>query len=152
MGTKINYLKTAENDYQYFKFDYEHNHFGNPFCYCAQNICERYLKFVVDEYCDNEKAITVLKTHNLRKLISFIKQELPDFKCDWKSVMQADGFYFNARYPGEDYLEVTAEDCEECWEAVTSVRESVVNYSKSYSTQNNSLANSSTVTQAIKSF
>lgn len=128
MERKRGYLRTAENDYLYLVDDYERNHFGNPFCFHSQNICERYLKHVVDVYCSDDDKTDVLKTHSLRKLVRYIQKNLPELQCDWNSVLKADWFCFNTGYPGEDYIEVTEEDCVDCWEAVLVVRSAVNSY------------------------
>lgn len=153
MEKKKGYLKTAENDFMYLKDDYERKHFGNPFCFLCQNICERYLKYVVDEYCSDQGITELLKTHSLRKLVRYIQRELPEFQCNWSTVLKADGFYFNTRYPGEDYIEVVSEDCEECWEAVIATRNAVVDYdTMKVNAAVHSIHTSQAFIDAIKSF
>ena len=55
MEKKLNYFDMAENDYQFLEDDYARGRYGNVMCYCAQNVCERYLKHIIDLYVSFEK-------------------------------------------------------------------------------------------------
>lgn len=132
MGKNVTYYDMAENDYQFLQFDYEHHRVGNVMCYASQNVCERFLKHIIDEYCTEMDTTNVLKTHSLKLLKKFISANLPDFICDWSVVMQADGFYFSARYPGDDSFIVDEDDVKECWEAVEETRRAVNAYLASH--------------------
>ena len=101
----------------------------------AQNICERYLKHIIDLYYvpDNEEDINrkerVLKAHSLRRLINFINRET-DMQVDDETIMalrKIDGLYYSTRYPGDDSIEVDANDIEDCYDAINITREYVVN-------------------------
>lgn len=127
MGEKITYFTRAENDYQYYNQDIINGRVGDTLCVNAQSICERYLKHIINSFCcDIPKK--VMRTHSLRVLRNFIQGNLPDFNVDWKTVMKADGFYFTARYPGDDAIEVTKDDVEESWMAVNEIRTAVIWY------------------------
>lgn len=69
-----------------------------------------------------------MRTHTIRVLRDFMTEHMPDFSCDWSTALKADGYYFSARYPGDDAIEVNADDVEFCWEAVNVVRDAVRNY------------------------
>lgn len=123
---KIDYYDFAENDYKYLKNSYDRGDVGNAMAYIAQNVCERYLKSVI-EYagCTNLCNGDEMKTHSLRKLKKFITKNVLEFCCNWSKVLQADGFYFSARCPGEDSFYVDRSDVDECWEAVSEVKRAV---------------------------
>lgn len=128
MGTgNITYYTRAENDYQFIKGDYEGGRVGEVMCYVMQSICERYLKYIVDTYC-TEDAGSVMRTHTIRILRDFIRENIPDFACNWNTALKADGYYFSARYPGDDAILVDKDDVDACWEAVNAVRDAVQNY------------------------
>lgn len=118
----LSYYDLAENDYQFLLFDYESGRVGNILCSSAQNICERYLKYLINTECKDIDASVVLHSHSLKVLRKFIKEHISDFECDWRIVMQADGYYFTTEYPGYDAFLVTKDDIDECWEAVRYVR------------------------------
>lgn len=126
--TKINYFTMAENDFHFLDHDYREGRVGNVMCYVAQNICERYLKHLIDIYVTEVSTTDVLKTHSIKILEKFMKTNLPDFKCDWRTVLNVNGYYYSARYPGEDSFMADKSDVDDCWEAVLETRKSVLNY------------------------
>lgn len=128
MGKNVTYYDMAENDYQFLTFDHDNGRVGNVMCYVSQNVCERYLKHLIDVYCREIDTTSALKTHSLKVLKKFMNENLPDFVCDWRTVMKADGFYFSSRYPGDDSFLVDGDDVEDCWEAVEEVRSAVNAY------------------------
>lgn len=71
-------------------------------CSSAQNICERYLKEVISRKASELNDTDIMKTHSLKKIKKFIEANIPEFECEWRDVILADGYYFSARYPGED--------------------------------------------------
>lgn len=150
MGEEITYFTRAENDYQYYNQDILNGRVGDTLCVNAQNICERYLKHIINSFCSNVPK-NVMRTHSLRVLRNFIQRELPDFNIDWKIAMKADGFYFTARYPGDDAVEVTKDDVEESWMAVNEIRTAVMQYCDNH-TINNSKRESHNILQDIHVF
>lgn len=152
MGTGMTYFDMAENDYQFLQFDYENGRVGNVMCYVSQNVCERYLKHLIDIYCDAMNTTHILKTHSLRVLKKFIKSNLRDFCCNWDTVIQADGFYFSARYPGEDSFMVDRDDVNDCWEAVKETRKAVVQYLENHTVEKIDISKDDGVIKELKSF
>lgn len=68
MGKTISYFDLAENDYQFLLQDYRSGRVGNILCSSAQNICERYLKYVIDTECTTIDTTSVLsKMETLRQ-------------------------------------------------------------------------------------
>lgn len=128
MGTEITYFTRAENDFLFLKFAYDNRRVDDAMGYLSQSICERYLKHVIDVYCLEQDTSVVLRTHSLRVLSKFLKKNLGDFICDWGKVLKCDGYYFSARYPGNEAVELDRDDIEECWEAVLETRACVTAY------------------------
>jgi HEPN domain-containing protein len=128
MGKNVTYFDMAENDYLFLSKTYEDGRVGNAMCYIAQNICERYLKHVIDISGAKEDITDVLRTHSLKILRKYIVKNIEEFQCDWTAVLQADGFYFSARYPGEESFIVDEDDVRECWEAVEETRNATLHY------------------------
>lgn len=127
MGESTTYISIAENDYQYLKRDIQEGRVANLVAFNTQGVCEKFLKGII-VYYGLEEACTQkeLSSHSIRKLVNFIRKNIPEVKLNWRKVLQADGFYFNTRYPGDDYFDVTKEDIEMCWEAATEVRSYVI--------------------------
>lgn len=48
MGKGMNYFDYAENDYFFYRANYEEHRIGNAMCSSAQGICERYLKHLIN--------------------------------------------------------------------------------------------------------
>lgn len=125
MGKKLTYYNFADNDYWFLKANVEEKRVSNAMCANAQSICERYLKEVVQEKATELNDTDIMKTHSLKKLKKFIISNIPEMECDWAKVIQADGYYFSARYPGEDSYFVDESDVSICWDAVQEVKYSV---------------------------
>ena len=128
------YLDFAENDYKYFMTSYEHGIVANAMAADAQEICEKYMKHVIDKYFkpETEEEQTEydihMRTHNLNKLMPFLDQRMGlNFDREVKAEMQIiNGYYFTARYPGDESIEVTKEDLDVCADAVEHCRESIL--------------------------
>lgn len=127
------YLDFAENDYNYFRQSYEHGIVANAMAADAQEICEKYMKHVIDQYYmaasmeEQAEYETVMRPHNLLKLVKFIEGKMgislsAEMKNDLRSI---NGYYFTARYPGDESIEVTRDDLELCMKAVTSCRDEI---------------------------
>lgn len=136
MEKLLTYFDFAENDYYFFKQTYEMGMIGNPLCYAAQSICERYLKHIIAIYCKDIDTTIILKTHSLKLLCKFFRKELPDFSCDWDIVLKANGYYYETRYPGEESFAADKEDVEICWRAVTETRCRVMEYIRTHEQPN----------------
>lgn len=137
MDKSLSYYDLAENDYQFLEYDRKKGRVGNIMCSASQNICERYLKHVIDTYIPDINTTSILQTHSLKALRRFLTKNLPDFETNWKIVLQADGYYFSTRYPGDSAFLVEAEDVDECWEAVEETRSSVIQYIRMKTGENN---------------
>lgn len=118
MEKEVTYYNFAEEDYLFLKANVEEKRVSNAMCSTAQNICERYLKEVVKDKANMLENTEIMKTHSLKKLRKFVQSNIPEFECDWKEVLLADGYYFSARYPGDDSYFVDSEDVAICWKAV----------------------------------
>lgn len=131
MEKGLSYFDLAENDYQFLLKDKKEGRVGNIMCSAAQNICERYLKHMIDTYVLDCDTTRILQTYSLRFLRRFIQEQIPEFEGNWKMILQADGYCFSTRYPGDGAFIVGKEDVEECWEAVEETREAVRKYLES---------------------
>ncbi len=58
------------------------------------------------------------------------------FERDTKNAMRIiDGYYFSTRYPGDDSIELTADDIKDCLYAVTKCRDATANMIEQLSQQ-----------------
>ena len=125
MQGSISYFDLAENDYDFFKIDYEQGRVGNVMCSASQNICVWYLKHVICVTCVNRSIGKILHTQSLLILRRFLEREVKNFKCNWDVVMLANGYYFTTMYPSVDTFFVDKDDVEQCWKAVLEMRRAV---------------------------
>lgn len=124
------YLTFAENDYCWFADQYNRGIRAPGMASLGQNICERYLKHIIDQFYapENEdeeiQKIRVLRTHNLPKLSNFISEnmgiEVPEQLTNDLSVITS--FYFTTRYPGDDSVIPTESDIECVAESIVLTR------------------------------
>lgn len=61
-----------------------------------------------------------------------MEDHLPDFKIKKSKVILADGYYFSARYPGDESFFANKEDVEICWAAVQETKQAVDAYLKEH--------------------
>ena len=70
-----------------------------------QQACEKQFKSYLEE--NNKLNIDLSRTHNLRKLLREIGGYEDDF---YKTAALIENYYFDTKYPGEDYIELTKQD------------------------------------------
>lgn len=111
------YFGMANNDYLFAKAGMQTgDKLGNynvVASLCSQ-ACGKYMKAVLELcFSDREELLKLLHSHNLRSLYNVIitKYELSISSKDCKWVGD---FYFDARYPGDDFICVNNDDAEEC--------------------------------------
>lgn len=129
METKMNsYLGRGRSDYLYAKAGMsvgeEYGDYNGVASMCAQ-AAEKYLKAVIEKCIFREDAISLLKSHNLRLILNVIKEEYPDVKITARDVKWLGDFYFDARYPGDNFVEVSRQDALECLEMVETIEQEV---------------------------
>ena len=122
MGNE-NYYEFAENDYEMINFLIKNEQVKNGMCSMSQGICEKYLKHIINIYVEeneeNFKSYSfIMRTHNLKNICRFLKENLKDFDFNTNKICQADGYYFSSRYPGKDSSFVDKDDIDSCWESV----------------------------------
>lgn len=128
------YLDFAEEDYKFFSATYNDGYRASNQGVMAQNICERYLKHIIDKYMepvnDVEEAgkSNILRAHSLKRLIRYITDTMNiDIPSDTRNAMNSiDGFYYSMRYPGDDSYFASPEDIENAHAAVELTRNFVL--------------------------
>lgn len=129
METKINsYLGRGHSDYLYAKAGIsvgeEYGDYNGVAAMSAQ-AAEKYLKAVIEKCIFREDAVSLLKSHNLRAILNAIKEEFPNIEINTKDVKWLGDFYFDARYPGDNFVEVSREDALECLDLVEKIEQEV---------------------------
>ncbi|MDO4557205.1 MAG: HEPN domain-containing protein [Lachnospiraceae bacterium] len=118
------YFGMGENDYQYAKvgmeFSSDLGNYNNVVSGFAQ-AAEKYLKAIIQLDYAEEDALRYLKSHNLRALLNKIKEKrafnVSSRDCKWLG-----DFYFDARYPGDNFVLVNSEDAQDALRIIDDVR------------------------------
>lgn len=120
------YLGMAESDYLFAKSSLDNcRQIGlyNPVAALLSQAAEKYLKAVIEKlFADDSDSIRLLKSHNLRSLFTKIKSRYPGIKIDAMECKWLGDFYFDARYPGDDFVEVPESDALKCVEIAETIR------------------------------
>lgn len=129
------YLDFAENDYLWFVHSYQSHFIANGMAAQAQEICEKYIKHLIDTYHkpvtsqeDQAELEGIMRSHNLLKLQRYMENHTNfSFHTETKRLLRSiNGYYFSARYPGDESLEVTKEDIDLCASAVLACRDNTL--------------------------
>lgn len=128
MAELNSYYGMGMNDYYYakgsVKTSSEIGNYNGTASLCAQS-AEKFLKAVI-EVCfveeGSDEMMHLLRTHNLRPLYNKISSKyqlsIASRDCKWLG-----DFYFDARYPGDNFVVVTEEDAIECLDILEKLKE-----------------------------
>lgn len=112
---KNTYLDIAENDLQYLESVLETGStFYNQLAVQCQQIAEKFLKGYLDKLLIDEDVSDLLKKHNMKKIASKLNQIMPELCLDTIGLAYLTDFYYDARYPGDDFYTVTEEEFQKC--------------------------------------
>lgn len=120
-----NYKSLAENEFLYMEASIQiAKQLGNYnvlATQCAQ-VCEKYLKAIISEkLIMNPENKVLLQTHNLRNILAKIK-ETYEVNITLREIKYVGDFYYDARYPGDNFMNVDEEAIEDCIEITKRVR------------------------------
>lgn len=127
MNKGTNYYDIADNDYKYFR-QYKtmiNPDYNNPLAIQAQQIVEKLLKHVIECYCQEENPKEILRSHKLQSIYMVIHRIYPQFKLKRDDLLFLSSFYYDARYPGVDFVKVDENDAIRCIQIVEEVKETV---------------------------
>lgn len=86
--------------------------FYNDIAVSSQQIAEKMLKSVVERV--SMESISLMHSHNLRALYDSIRTQYPEPVIDRGALSMLKDYYFDAKYPGDNFVTVTSEECTEC--------------------------------------
>lgn len=108
---KNDYYEIAYNNLLYLQATL-HLPFYNDIVVLAQQIAEKMLKSVVERV--NIENLQMMRSHNLRALYDSVRMQYPEPVIDRGALSMLKDYYFDAKYPGENFVTVTKEECAEC--------------------------------------
>lgn len=111
---KNDYYEIAYNNLLYLEHSLSTT-FYNDIAVNAQQVAEKMLKSVLEYLCDlGDELDKLLRSHNLRAIYDKIHNVYPEFCLDRGSLSILKDFYFDAKYPGDNFVTVTFDECAEC--------------------------------------
>lgn len=109
------YIDIAENDLQYLESVLKTgNTFYNQLAVQCQQVAEKFLKGYLDRTVLEEDVSDLLRKNNMKKIASKLNDMNPGLKLDTVGLAYLTDFYFDARYPGDDFYTVSKEEFEKC--------------------------------------
>lgn len=112
---KNTYLDIAENDLEYLESVMKTGStFYNQMAVQCQQVAEKYLKGYLDKILVDEDVSDLLRKHNMKKIAGMLNERMEDLKLDTVGLAYLTDFYYDARYPGDDFYTVSKEEFEKC--------------------------------------
>ena len=115
MAKKSSYLVIAMNDYRYYMASIKSDFYFNGTIIQGQQFIEKALKAILEFY-NHDKDDDVFKTHNIRKLVNTVAEYVSDINMN--DIELSNGYYFEVRYPGDNYFEPKEHDFDKMNKAV----------------------------------
>ena len=112
---KNTYLDIAENDLQYLEAVLKTgNTFYNQLAVQCQQVAEKFLKGYLDRMLLEEDVSELLRKNSLKKIAAKLNDVKPELELNTIGLAYLTDFYFDARYPGDDFYTVSKEEFEKC--------------------------------------
>lgn len=125
MVLKNDYYDIAYNDLLYLQHKLDQPNY-NPVSANAQQVAEKLLKSVLELISHN--SAESFKTHNLRKINDCLLDNGVDLLLDENSLGFLKDFYFDTKYPGDNFVTVSKDKCNKCLSIMYDVIEHVNNF------------------------
>ena len=112
---KNSYLDIAQNDLEYLEAVMKTgSRFYNQLAVQCEQVTEKYLKGYLDKMMLDEDVTDLLRKHNMKKIAAKLNEICPDLQLDTIGLAYLTDFYFDARYPGDDFYTVSKEEFDKC--------------------------------------
>ncbi len=118
------YYHIAMNDMDYINAA-KHLPYYNQHCIACQQICEKLFKHIITISYSGEDKDKYLKSHSLRTLYRVIRGYIASFLLPEEELANLTDYYFDAKYPGNDFFTANEEDFTKCYATVEKVVEAV---------------------------
>ncbi len=108
---KNEYYSIALGDLEYLQATL-HLPYYNNIAIAAQQVAEKMLKSVVELSSVNCESL--LRSHNLRALYDEAFKQFSVSPVNRGDLSMLKDYYFDAKYPGDNFVNVTEAECEQC--------------------------------------
>lgn len=86
--------------------------FYNQLSAGAQQVAEKMLRSVMELVVPpDDAAQRVMRGHNLKQIYDRIHEQMPDFILDRHALASLKDYYYDTKYPGDNFVNVTREEC-----------------------------------------
>lgn len=124
------YYQLAKNDYLFLQSAKETNLYNN-IAVQSQQVVEKYLKHLVYVFCiEHKESLRAIKSHSLVKLNNILIESDIDLDLSKGDLAILKDYYYDAKYPGDNFIEVSKEDAGHALYVVEEVKRKVENYLK----------------------
>jgi len=119
-----NYYHIAMNDLQYLNA-VKHLPYYNQHCISCQQISEKLLKHIITISYSEDDIDKILKSHSLRTLYRAIHGYISSFTLPEEELANLTDYYFDAKYPGNDFFTANEDDFSKCYDTVLKIVDEV---------------------------
>lgn len=110
-----NYLDIGKNDLEYLESVLAGGStFYNQLSVQCQQVAEKFLKGYLDRLFLDEDVTDLMRKHNMKKIAVKMNKWKPELDLDTVGLAFLSDFYYEARYPGDDFYTVTKEEFDKC--------------------------------------
>lgn len=120
------YYEIAMNDLTYLQHTLDLDFYNQMAMFCQQ-ISEKLLKSIAELVVTDEK---IIKVHNLRQIDSAIISGGVNLQLNQSDLAYLKDFYFDTRYPGDNYVDVSRDDATKCLKIMYDVIKAVTEFRK----------------------
>ncbi len=112
---KNSYIDIGQNDLDYLESVLKTGStFYNQLAVQCQQVAEKFLKGYLDKTMTEEDISDLLRKHNMKKIAAKLNEQTPGLNLDTVGLAYLTDFYYDARYPGDDFYTVSREEFEKC--------------------------------------
>lgn len=128
--SNYSYYDIAMNDFKYLQFaiGMKDKDFYNRNAILCEQVVEKLLKHIVQNFCFKEDYTVLLKGKNLVKLYKAIVDEEIEIKISKDMLRTLKDYYFDANYPGDNFILVDEDELNEAYEFTKEVVEKVFKF------------------------
>lgn len=118
------YYHIAMNDLEYLNAVKDLPYY-NQHCIACQQISEKLLKHIISISYSEEDIDKVLKSHSLRTIYRAIRKYITTFYLPEEELANLTDYYFDVKYPGNDFFTANKEDFDKCYSTVLKIVDEV---------------------------